>query len=172
MSAKKTLFIVRHAKSSWDVEGISDIDRPLKLRGIRAAYEMSRRLKIELQLPDKLVASPANRAVHTAIIFNRVFEKKSSKIIIDDRLYGTGLPTIKRLIAEQSDALKKLMIFGHNPDFSELATKLTGGSYIELPTCGLCCITFEAEKWDAISSNNVIDFYTDAPKKKELRYLD
>lgn len=172
MSTKRTLFIVRHAKSSWDIEGISDIDRPLKLRGIRAAYEMSRRLKIERRVPQVLIASPANRALHTAVIFNRVFEQKNANITIDERLYGTGIPTILKLVSEQERGIKQLMIFGHNPDFSELATKLTGESYIELPTCGLCCITFSADSWLEIAASNVVDFYTDIPKNEELKYLD
>lgn len=172
MATKRTLFIVRHAKSSWDTEGISDIDRSLKLRGIRAAYEMSRRLKIERQIPQVFIASPANRALHTAVIFNRVFEQKNSKIVIDERLYGTGIPTILKLISEQDRSIKKLMIFGHNPDFSELATKLTGGTYVELPTCGVCCITFNSDSWMEISASNIVDFYIDIPKNKELKYLD
>lgn len=172
MSTKRTLLVVRHAKSSWEMEGVSDIDRPLKHRGIRAAYEMSRRLKIECLVPEKLIASPANRALHTAVIFNRVFEHRNAKLFIDERLYATGVSTIMRLISEQDEACKRLMIFGHNPDFSELSSRLTGSSYIELPTCGVCCIHFESASWGSISAANMIDYYTDKPKNKELKYLD
>jgi len=172
MSIRRTLYIVRHAKSTWDIEGISDIDRPLKLRGIRAAYEMSRRLKIERHFPQKIIASPANRALHTAVIFHRVFEQKKLTVDIDERLYATGVATIKRLVAQQQSDIKRLMIFGHNPDFSELATNLTGEGYVELPTCGLCAITFEADDWSSISAGKMVQFFTDIPKNKELKYLD
>jgi phosphohistidine phosphatase len=165
MSAKRTLYIVRHAKSSWDVEGISDIDRPLKLRGVRAAYEMARRIKIEQLMPDLIITSPANRALHTAIIFHRVFEKKFSAIKIDERLYGTGTGAIKKVISEQPDDVKRIMVVGHNPDFSDLATMFSGNSFIELPTCGVCRVTFSMDKWSEMSSGKVTDSFIDFPKK-------
>jgi phosphohistidine phosphatase SixA len=91
---KKELFIVRHAKSSWDLENISDIDRPLSLRGIRNAYEMARHLKIERNIPELFISSPANRALHTATIFLNVFELLFDKLKIDNRLYGLGVHDI------------------------------------------------------------------------------
>lgn len=162
----RTLFIVRHAKSSWDLENISDIDRPLKLKGIRDAYEMARRVKIERQLPDLLISSPAIRALHTADIFTRVFEIKYAQLKIDERIYGGGIRIIKKLISEQVSTVKRLMIFGHNPDFSELASVLTGKSYFEVPTCGLARIVFKAPDWASVSSENMQSMSLDFPKKE------
>lgn len=166
MSSSKTLFIVRHAKSTWDYENISDIDRPLKLRGIRNAYEMARRVKIERLLPELILSSPAIRALHTADIFVRVFEIKYSKLIIDGRIYGSGVGVIKKLIGEQDDDLNRMMIFGHNPDFSELATVLSGKSYIDIPTCGLVRLDFDAPTWGTISKDNLKAISIDFPKKE------
>jgi phosphohistidine phosphatase len=166
MTSKRTLFIVRHAKSDWNIEELSDIDRSLKHRGIRAAYEMARRIKIDRQLPDIIISSPANRALHTAVIFTRVFEFKFSKLKVDSRLYQTGVGAIKKLIAEQADSVGRLMIFGHNPDFSDLATMLSGNSYIELPTCGVCKLVFQADKWSDISKNCLISNSIDFPKNE------
>ena len=58
----KTLFIVRHAKSSWEYEGIQDIDRPLKKRGINDAYLISKVLQKKIETPSVFVSSCANRA--------------------------------------------------------------------------------------------------------------
>jgi phosphohistidine phosphatase len=168
MSSKKTLFIVRHAKSSWDLENISDIDRPLKLRGIRDAYEMARRVKIERQIPGLLISSQANRALHTANIFVRVFEINYDNLKIDERLYGTGVGVIRKIISEQPASVKRLMIFGHNPDFSELATVLTGDHYFEVPTCGIVKIDFDAADWASISHENMKSMSFDYPKKEHL----
>lgn len=165
MPSFKTLFIVRHAKSSWDYENISDVDRPLKHRGIRDAYEMARRVKIERQFPDLLISSPAIRALHTADIFTRVLELNFSKLRIDERLYGSGLGVIKKLISEQDDSIKKLMIFGHNPDFSELATALSGKPYIELSTCGVVRFDFDTSQWSSISGDNMKNMILDYPNK-------
>ena len=65
----KTLYIVRHAKSSWEYQGIKDIDRPLKKRGIKDAHLVSSFLSKKIDRPDVFVSSSANRALHTAIIF-------------------------------------------------------------------------------------------------------
>ncbi len=166
MPKRKTLFIVRHAKSSWDLENISDIDRPLKLRGIRDAYEMARRVKIERQMPELLISSQAIRALHTADIFVRVFDYKYEKLKIDERLYGTGASVIQQVISEQDASLKSLMIFGHNPDFSELATVLTGGAYLEVPTCGIVKIEFDTPDWTSLSQENLKYMNFDFPKKE------
>ena len=61
----KTIYIVRHAKSSWEYEGIKDIDRPLKKRGINDAYLISNVLQKKIACPDVFVSSCANRAFHT-----------------------------------------------------------------------------------------------------------
>ncbi len=165
MANRKTLFIVRHAKSSWDIENISDIDRPLKFRGIRDAYDMARRVKINRLIPDLIVTSPANRAMHTASIFQRVFEIESNSFKVDDRLFCTSVVVMERLVSLLDDSYKRAMIFGHNPYFSELASMLSGDATIELPTCGICRIDFEINSWKDISKDKVIDTFVDYPKK-------
>ncbi len=164
MAEKKSLFIVRHAKSSWDIENISDIDRPLKFRGIRDAYDMARRVKISRLIPDLMVTSPANRALHTASIFQRVFEKEFAGFKVDNRLFGTSVVVMERLVSLLDDAYERVMIFGHNPYFSEMASNLSGGD-IELPTCGVCRIDFEINSWKDISKDKVIGTFVDYPKK-------
>ncbi len=166
MSSSKTLFIVRHAKSSWDYENISDTDRPLKHKGIRDAYEMARRVHIERLIPELILSSPAIRALHTADIFVRVFEIKYTNLKIDERIYGSGVGVIKKLIGEQDDQFNRLMIFGHNPDFSELATVLSGKPYINIPTCGLVRLDFDVSTWASISKDNLKAMSMDFPKKE------
>lgn len=166
MTGNKELFILRHAKSSWDIEEISDIDRPLKLRGIRNAYEMARRLKIERRIPEYFISSPANRALHTASIFLTIFELPYSKLIIDGRLYGNTVSEIVKAISEQDKNINKLMIFGHNPDFSELAGTYTKNQALELSTCGLALYTFECQKWSEISRDLQVGEFFDFPKKE------
>lgn len=165
MAEKRMLHIIRHAKSTWEYEGVSDIDRPLKLRGIRDAYEMARRVKINRLIPEKIICSPANRAMHTASIFVRVFEKQYNIVDIDTRLYTQGYKKIIDLIGEQDDTVKHLMIFGHNPDFSDLAGHFAKESYIDMPTCGIVSLAFETDSWSEISNEKVISEEVDYPKK-------
>ena len=166
MSSKKKLYIIRHAKSSWDYENISDIDRPLKLRGIRNAYEMARRLKIDRNVPEHFVSSPANRALHTASIFINVFEYSYSKLKIDDRLYSGGIDAILDLVASQPSNINKLAIFGHNPDFSLVARNFAKNPTYEIPTCGIAIFTFDCKDWSKIGQDNRIAELFDFPKKE------
>ena len=97
----KTLYIVRHAKSSWEYEGIKDIDRPLKKRGIEDAYLISTVLEKKIKCPSVFVSSCANRALHTALIFSYSFNFPLANIKISKSLYsfsdGYLIKTIKAL---------------------------------------------------------------------------
>ncbi len=166
MTSKKVLFIVRHGKSTWDYDEISDIDRPLKYRGIRDSYEMARRLKISRNVPDTFITSPANRALHTATIFLTVFEKAYDLLRIDTRIYDGGKNEILKLVKSQPDEVKKLAIFGHNPMFSELAQMFSRQPLYDLPTCGMAIITFNCGSWSEIAPELVTNEFVDFPKKE------
>ena len=64
----KTLYVVRHAKSSWEYHELPDMDRPLKGRGIRDAHLMASWLQDLLSTVPVLYSSPATRTLHTAMI--------------------------------------------------------------------------------------------------------
>ena len=76
----KKVFIVRHAKSSWDDMHLVDYDRPLKGRGVKDAYLVSNWLSQNHERPDALYSSPATRALHTAMIFSRNLQFPFSKL--------------------------------------------------------------------------------------------
>lgn len=166
MPSSRELFIVRHAKSTWDYEDISDIDRPLKLSGIRSAYEMARRLKINRYVPEYLISSPANRALHTASIFLNVFEIPYDRFRIEPILYSEGSNDILDYIKSLPSNMKRVMIFGHNPDFSELVRQFAKQPILELPTCGIMIFKFESKDWNSISRENLKSEYLDFPKKE------
>ena len=65
----KTVYLVRHAKSSWTDPRLPDKDRPLKGRGIRDAVQMAEAFQATLPRPNRLYTSPATRALHTAMLF-------------------------------------------------------------------------------------------------------
>jgi phosphohistidine phosphatase len=165
MPLKKSLFIVRHAKSTWDYENISDIDRPLKLSGIQDAYEMARRLKINGNVPEYLISSPANRALHTANIFLNVLGLSYDRLRIEPQFYSKGTEEIFSFIKSMSSSWHKVMIFGHNPDFSELARQFARQPFLELPTCGIIIFTFECKEWADINKDNLKTESIDFPKK-------
>jgi phosphohistidine phosphatase len=155
MKHSKTLYIVRHAKAAWDNDGIADIDRSLKGKGKRQAYEISRKLKLKNQCPQRIIASPADRALHTAVIFARVFEFPLSQIEIQNVLYASSTEKILDLISSLPDAAKSVMIFGHNPEFTDLANHFMKTPVPNLPTCGVIVLKFACQKWKDIDRQNL-----------------
>ncbi|MBN2213325.1 MAG: histidine phosphatase family protein [Bacteroidales bacterium] len=166
MSISKILHIARHAKSSWDYEGVSDFDRPLKHRGINDAYEMARRMKIRNTLPELIMTSPANRALHTAMIFARVIELSYTELLINPDIYGSDAEGLYHIIKHLDDKYYSVMIFGHNPEFTGLANFLAGELINEVPTCGVVSIFFDTDKWQDISKDKVTNIDFDFPKKE------
>ena len=83
--AMKTLFLVRHAKSSKDDPTLTDKERPLNDRGRRDAPKMGERLAKRDVEPDLIVSSPAVRALATAQIFAEKLDYRAKNIVVDDR---------------------------------------------------------------------------------------
>ncbi|TFH25152.1 MAG: histidine phosphatase family protein, partial [Bacteroidia bacterium] len=81
---ERRLIIIRHAKSSWDHNGLDDIDRPLAERGILNAAEMAKRLQEKGIVPELILTSPASRALNTALIMSRTWGLEPGKVQIHD----------------------------------------------------------------------------------------
>ncbi|MBN1159232.1 MAG: histidine phosphatase family protein [Bacteroidales bacterium] len=170
---QKKLHIVRHAKSSWDYENISDLDRPLKSKGILRAYQVSDRLKHQNLIPQIMISSPANRAIHTAIIFARVLDVPLTNLFISQSLYDSNIKQITEVITETDDSIDSLMIFGHNPGFTGMVNHLAKNRIANLPTSGVVTLIFDTDKWRNISLENLerqinhFDFKGDINHRKD-----
>ena len=145
--AKKDLYIIRHGKSSWDNEGLDDIDRPLAERGIRGARDMALRLSEMGLVPDLILSSPASRALNTALIMSRVWELEPGALQIHDALYMAYAKEIERVVATAPDDVRNLAIFGHNPSFTIYANHFLDESLDNLPTAGVVVVTLESSGW-------------------------
>ncbi len=165
MKNKRTLQIVRHGKSSWDYDSLSDIDRPLKLRGIKNAYEMARRMKIRNSLPKLILSSPANRALHTAVIFARVFELSFEQLSIEAKLYETGEERLLQLLKNIPDEVTSIMLVGHNPVFTNFANLFVSTPIANIPTAGVVSLTFDAASWKDVGKDTVKEENFDFPSK-------
>lgn len=161
----KELFIVRHGKSNRDIEDIADIDRPLKERGIEDGYKMAERLVKQNKIPDKIISSPANRALHSATIFSRVFNYPYHEIQINEKIYSAGTHQMLDIIKDVPREIDSLMIFGHNPTFTDLANYFIENEIDNVPTTGIVDILFEINSWVDIEKIKMKDWYFDYPKK-------
>ena len=156
MADQKTLFIVRHGKSSWDFQEISDVDRPLKERGVRNSYEMADKLKSEGMIPEIILSSPACRAFHTAVIFMRVFNLPEDRFFVKNGLYLADTKVILHVISQTGNEINKLMIFGHNPGFTDIVNSLSTLNIANVPTTGVVALNFGSTEWKNIGRKNFI----------------
>ena len=151
----KTILFVRHGKSSWEYDA-SDKDRPLKERGINDAYAVSTELG-NMKIPvDFVYSSPANRALHTAVIFTRNLQFGFDKFKIENSLYDFSGESVLQFLKGLNNAKNTVMVFGHNYAFTSLVNTL-GDTYIEnVPTAGLTIIQFAVNQWDSIAGGKTI----------------
>ena len=146
----KALLLVRHGKSSWEYP-VSDKDRPLQERGINDALLVSNKINLENIEIDAIFSSPANRALHTCMIFLRQLDFSSDKFRVANALYDFSGDDVLRFIENLDDGLDTVMIFGHNHAFTHIANSL-GNTYIDnVPTSGLVHLKFDISKWSSIS---------------------
>jgi phosphohistidine phosphatase len=160
----KTLFLIRHAKSSWGDTALPDKDRPLNDRGRRDAPKIGERLAKRDVKPDLILSSPAMRALKTAEIIAKKLDYRRKDIVVDDRLYVVGADDLLDVIRKLGDKLERVMLFGHNPELTELAHRLSS-KITHMPTCAVAEFTFDAESWSKIGKVKPAKVTLDYPKK-------
>nr|HPZ89583.1 histidine phosphatase family protein [Flavihumibacter sp.] len=133
----KTIFLVRHAKSSWGDLTVSDFDRPLSDRGQRNAPEMAQRLTLRGAKIDQFISSTAKRAVQTALHFMKAFERNPEEIVLRNDMYHAMPEVYYEVMAGLDDQLNAVALFGHNPGISLLVNELTDVRLDDMPTCGV-----------------------------------
>jgi phosphohistidine phosphatase len=160
----KTLFLIRHAKSSWDDTALPDKDRPLNDRGKRDAPKMGKRLAKRDVQPDLILSSPAMRALTTAKIIAKKLDYKLEDIVVDDRLYAGEADDLLNVIHKLGNKLERVMLFGHNPELSELTHRFSS-KITRMPTCAVAEFTFVAKSWSDIGKATPAKVALDYPKK-------
>jgi len=163
---ERRLYIIRHAKSSWEFEGLADIHRPLAERGIRAAPTMAQRLKDQGLIPQLLLSSPANRALNTARLMSKVWDLPPEALQIHDGLYDAYPGDIDDILSVVPDEVKDLAIFGHNPTFTSYANRYLDRPLDNLPTAGVVVVSLESDSWTGLEYDMVTGTLVDYPKRK------
>ena len=143
----KTLYIVRHAKSSWDVMGQPDEERPLNERGKKDAPEMGKRLKDKVSAIDVFISSPAKRAFRTARHFIKQFGGKKKDIIVEDKLYPGGISDFYEVIATLKNKHDSAAMFAHNPGVTDFVNTLTDQRIDNMPTCSVFGVKADIQSW-------------------------
>ena len=159
----KTLLLVRHGKSSWDHQGLSDHDRPLNDRGLRDAPEMGRRLAERGVSPDVILSSTALRARTTAELIAEALGFGADRVITDERLYAASASEVLGVIQELDDSVGCAIVIGHNPETASLAQKFSE-DIAEMPTCAIAEFTFDVDAWSGVGDVEPDAVRVDTPR--------
>jgi phosphohistidine phosphatase len=161
----KKLYIIRHAKSSWDSSAKSDFDRPLNKRGQRDAPLMGKVLKNRAIKPDLIISSSAKRAKKTAMIISEKIGYKESEILFDGDLYLASASEILEIVQDVSSDIETLFVIAHNPGMTDFINHFCKERITNLPTTGIFSMEFDILDWKALKSNSAQNCLFDYPKK-------
>jgi len=163
----KKLFLVRHAKSSWEDKKLLDHRRDLNKRGKRDAPVMGERLVARGIEVDRMISSTATRALKTAEMIAAELDHPWDELIIDERLYLASVEEILEIIHNLPGYLDQVMVFGHNPGMTDLINTLCMAYLDNLPTCGIFELTYKINVWSQIGDVAPEHIYFDYPKKEK-----
>lgn len=144
--SRKQLFLLRHAKSSWDDPSLDDHDRPLAPRGRKAAKTMAEHVLRERIRPSLVLCSSAQRTRET---LDRV--SPPGEVLIEPELYGATEDGLLERLRRVPSTVGSVMLIGHNPGMEDLAVMLAGSGIqlpeikLKFPTAALATLAFEGE---------------------------
>ncbi|MFN0139143.1 MAG: SixA phosphatase family protein [Pyrinomonadaceae bacterium] len=157
----KRLFLLRHAKSSWDDPQLADHDRPLNDRGRRAAPFMGRLMSERGFVPDVILSSTAKRARQTTELLKEAADFRT-EIILDERIYDASPGALQQVVSE-IDSHESAILIGHNPGIEAFIRYLTGDAE-PMPTAALAVIDLAIDRWDQITNDCGTVFCVVRPK--------
>ena len=144
-----SLILFRHGKSDWDTPFANDHDRPLAHRGKDAARCMGRLLQQAGQTPDLAICSSALRAKDTLQLAARA-GRWDCAMRTEAGLYEASSDSALQLIRATEGAVPCLLLTGHEPTFSDLASRLVGSAMLRVPTAAMLRIDFACEAWSQV----------------------
>ncbi|HJY64294.1 MAG TPA: histidine phosphatase family protein [Ignavibacteria bacterium] len=164
----KSLYLVRHAKSSWDDPGLSDLERPLNKRGKTDSPAMGKLLYKQNDIPELMISSNAKRAFSTAKRIAKELDYPVKKIIVNDKLYMADIDDFINVIHSRNEEIDKLMLFGHNYGITYFANYISDADIDNIPTCGIVRIDFDFNSWKEIENKKGKLIFFEYPKKHKI----
>jgi len=143
----KRITLFRHGKSSWAHGGLADVDRPLLQKGEKRTKQMAEALRDMGLFPDLIVTSHAVRALRTATLVAETLNLPSRLVMVDTALYHASPQQIWDVIFALPDTASHVVLFGHNPGFTEFARTTLHSDTDWLPTSGVATALFHCEHW-------------------------
>lgn len=161
----KILYLMRHAKSSWSFDDLSDEQRPLNDRGRDDAPRMGQALaKRDIKL-DLLVSSTAVRALTTAALVAKEIDYNHEQIRVLPGIYEASLDMLLSVIHELPDEADSVLLVGHNPTITDVVNHLAPSPLSEdMATAAIASLHFQTEHWADVSKANAELYFFDRPR--------
>ena len=144
-----------------------DFDRPLNERGLRNAPLMAKIFKKRKEPIDLMVSSTAVRAWETAKFFAKELRVEEKQIKKEPAIYEASVRTILSVINSLPTKADRVILFGHNPGFSNVIDHLTGHALGDLPTCGIARLDLTIDDWKLVTKGSAILAWLDHPRNYE-----
>ena len=160
----KSILLFRHGKSDWKANYGKDHDRPLSLRGVKAAKVMSTYLFKIQQIPDLIISSTALRAKKTAQIAKK-FGQWNSDFILDKNIYHCSVDKLLMILSQQDPRIHFICIVGHQPIFSHILSQTTYLNWVKLPTASMARIDFPFKTWEELKFGKGVLSWMKKPKE-------
>jgi phosphohistidine phosphatase len=142
------LTLLRHGQAQPVDSCADDFERVLTHRGAIEAKEMATRIVHRDLIPDLILTSPAERAWATASIIAGIWELEGKQVRCARELYLATPETTWRVLTQRDLGVKHLMVCGHNPGLSELASRLgPKPQQRDLPTGGIATAIWNHADW-------------------------
>jgi phosphohistidine phosphatase len=161
----RTLTLIRHAKSSWKDNTLSDFDRPLNKRGEKAAPMMGRLLHDMGVSFELIVSSPAVRAISTARLIARQLDYPDDALVEKPQLYEANTDMLLEVVHQLPDKKLHVALVGHNPGLTDFCNYLCGEGIDNLPTCAVASMHFDTDTWQAVYRDTGQLFRYEYPRK-------
>lgn len=145
----KTLYLVRHAKAVEKTTCAEDFNRVLTAKGIADSIELGKRLKKMRIRPDRIISSPAPRALQTAKIVQEYINYRR-EVVLNKKIYDSSLTALLGIVKKTDEEIKELMLAGHNPAFYELLHYLCKTDIEKFPKAAAAGIRLK-KKWSEVS---------------------
>ena len=161
----RRLTLLRHGKAQSIDSCAEDFERALTRRGCIEAQEMAARIVYRDLVPDLILVSPAERAWATAEIIAAACDLDARQVQCACELYLATPETTWRLLARRDPSLGHIMICGHNPGLSQVASRL-GPKPLprELPTAGIASAVWHNAEWQTLQPESAISCDLDDPE--------
>lgn len=151
----KTLYLVRHAKSSWKYN-VEDHKRPLKKRGVNDAFIVCNYLLYSNLSVDLVLSSDALRAKATGALFVKHLNLNRIEFQLKNKLYDFSGNELMNVIKYCDNSIDKLMVFGHNYAITNFVNAYGSRGIDNVPTCGFVEIHFEIDSWEKLKKGVTI----------------